>query len=969
MIKSIQLRGISRTPSDRLSEDGGLSESLNMYLDTAESAPALVPEEVEGIKLPVDLQAERIFIHKTANFENVIYVELSDDGINQTIGVALNGRRNKILVLDDYESVNDITSVGNTVIISTSKHLYYILNKYNKYELLGTKVPFPMVNFVAKYENSFAISSGFSVSAVWDTTEEEWNDDLDYAGEHNNEDIRSGLNLFWTKFDEEITKQAKDDLFFSPVFIRYTVKLFNGIPLSSMPILLNPTNASVVCNITAEKGMQEGQYGELEPYETCTTQSPLFQAYKIKATLQNLFELEDWKDVIESIDIYISTSLYKHNNRNISRLLNKTEVSGDDFERKIASVDFAPNKDHFFSASALTYKVKQCLLTENISEGIKGGWSNDIQKLSQGFEFGPQVAGEDVDILTLPLLSGDDMKHYETRSKKLDVFNKKLILIQPSQIIGYDYNSLNAYEENNIRTSDTTDYDLDINYNVQFLLRGVDGDRVVTAGPFLGTEKVHDGHCIEKNFYGFQTFPDKRAYKMVVITRNSYNQTKTQEFDMVEHPYLDCAVFADNPSTPLHMLVQDSGYVLKPENRIDDNESKIMVSSMESPFSFPINETFPFQAKVIGVAIATTALSQGQFGQYPLYVFTEDGIWTMGTAADGTFVSPKPLSREVCVNPESICPIDNAVVFVTNKAVMLLQGSEAINLSAFMNGKHYVPNESAMHYLDGEGGYNLQAIIDETPFMEFMKKASTAYDYSGQRLIFIAPDEKYQYIYKIDTQTWHKISFPLNVISPINSYPECYIQGTKQSTQDLCFVTGNSTQASFEEIKEDILYYCPGLNDQEINDFLYDFAPINITHLSKSEKDRLVAILRGYQISTEYRAENIDATKLYDFSTSLDVSKEQQTAKGILITRPMDFAMPDVFKSLTKVKIRGDFSPMNVKIIIQGSNNGRDFYTLSSLRGQSWKMFRFFILADLEPTERVSWIDVDYEPRHQNKLR
>ena len=75
MIKQIQLRGISRTPSDRLSEDGGLSESLNMYMDTAENAPAILPEDVTTkIGLPEGLQAERIFIHKTANYQNPIAV-------------------------------------------------------------------------------------------------------------------------------------------------------------------------------------------------------------------------------------------------------------------------------------------------------------------------------------------------------------------------------------------------------------------------------------------------------------------------------------------------------------------------------------------------------------------------------------------------------------------------------------------------------------------------------------------------------------------------------------------------------------------------------------------------------------------------------------------------------------------------------------------------------------------------------
>jgi hypothetical protein len=79
--------------------------------------------------------------------------------------------------------------------------------------------------------------------------------------------------------------------------------------------------------------------------------------------------------------------------------------------------------------------------------------------------------------------------------------------------------------------------------------------------------------------------------------------------------------------------------------------------------------------------------------------------------------------------------------------------------------------------------------------------------------------------------------------------------------------------------------------------------------------------------------------------------------------------MPDVYKSITRIKIRGDYDKENVKFILQGSNNGKDFVTLNSFRGKSWKMFRIFILADLEPTERISWIDVDFEPRYNNRLR
>lgn len=114
-------------------------------------------------------------------------------------------------------------------------------------------------------------------------------------------------------------------------------------------------------------------------------------------------------------------------------------------------------------------------------------------------------------------------------------------------------------------------------------------------------------------------------------------------------------------------------------------------------------------------------------------------------------------------------------------------------------------------------------------------------------------------------------------------------------------------------------------------------------------------------------------SKIYSLGTILDVDPKAEDApkvlKGILITRPFDLGEPDVYKTIKAIKIRGDYDKGNVKYLLQGSDDGRTFYTLSSMRGKSWKMFRLFILADLEPTERISWVDIEYETRFKNRLR
>ena len=351
----------------------------------------------------------------------------------------------------------------------------------------------------------------------------------------------------------------------------------------------------------------------------------------------------------------------------------------------------------------------------------------------------------------------------------------------------------------------------------------------------------------------------------------------------------------------------------------------------------------------------------------------------METASDGSFISQKPLSREVCVNPDSITSIDNAVVFVTDKGVMMIQGSQVMNISPYMNGRHYIPNESATSIIARQEGFSefVNAIKDETPFVAFMKKAKIAYDYAGQRLICIADDETFQYIYKLDTQTWHKVAFKdFDLIDPLNSYPDCLVQGkvdadikTYKIIEPIPSPSANLIRSVMNDFSDEIGVQ---LSVSEVSSFLKGKKGVDVTNVSEGALQSLGDVLE-YRGCAAHTIIQTTATRIYSLGTILDVDPEAKdapkVAKGILITRPFDLGMPDVFKSITSIKIRGDYDKGNVKYILQGSDDGKTFYTMNTLRGKSWKMFRIFILADLEPTERISWIDIDFEPRYNNRLR
>ena len=111
------------------------------------------------------------------------------------------------------------------------------------------------------------------------------------------------------------------------------------------------------------------------------------------------------------------------------------------------------------------------------------------------------------------------------------------------------------------------------------------------------------------------------------------------------------------------------------------------------------------------------------------------------------------------------------------------------------------------------------------------------------------------------------------------------------------------------------------------------------------------------------------STRIYDLSTILDAVETKTPMRGVIATRPFDLQAPDVLKTITDIQVRGQYAKGAVKFMLLGSMDGIHYYVIGTKRGKSWKLFRLVILADLEPTERVSWVDIEYETKFTNRLR
>lgn len=992
--------------------------------------------------LPDDLQADRIFIHKTVNYQNILAF------VSGKVVASIAGATLEVLDLGEEKDVS-FASVGNTVLVSGGKGVHYLLYADGAYRELGTQIPFPAIQFVAKYcdeeslyerkQTTYSIEGGTTIGEktnFWldhgEYSQKTWNE-LNANTEKNPEENlgTQKVNEVCKELVQAVRKEADEkEIFVDHVFVRYAVTLYDDSVISSVPYLMAGGYEEpffIRYKKDAYKWymtLGDGQYApESEVYTDRNDESVICKAnypYRIHATmLDDPSVFDDWKDLVKSVDIYISEKPYVKY-EDIFATSCETQGTGEYapyfnegigypqvsqgmtyYERlketrtnlflTIGGPEYKSKYVNRMLANSLFYKLESikcqgedglgyAAFKERITELHEG---SQIDASAYFKEYDAMVSGKD-------LLVKDDMLHSEVAWKDAMTFNNSLYLTGANEIIGtgslvnpcaaVDIEAMEKIAKK--ATLDKMfsslvpdilppeDYSLTEELSFTYVIDNDGVEKVVYGKNYTGGREFYDE---AHSFYGWIAFPHRKC-KKVIVARGEYSLV----LPMKPHPMLDCSYayfgLSKNISTELD-IIGDAMEIPNEDRRLARGNT-LYRTKMDNPFYYEKEGIYTFQSKVLGVAVASTALSQGQFGQFPLYVFTEDGIWAMETAADGSFVTSKPLSRDVCINPDSITSIDNAVVFVTEKGVMMLQGSQVVNISPDMNGRHYRLEESAKVIMKGQEGFAdlLPVVADNTHFLAFVRNASIAYDYPGKRLIFINKDEDFQYIYKIDTNTWHKTAYGIKALAPINSYPEAYVQGEANDMYRLHLYVEEAyryDEQTFDLFMGEVEGLVP-LSTEDLRDMFFNNISkyVVVDEDEKATIDAAIEAAHEYaRVDLTYEEEKASVTRIYDFATILDRQETMTPTKGVIITRELDLGEPDVFKTITDVRIRGDYRKGAVKYILLGSNDGMVYHTLNTLRGRAWKHFRMVILADLQPQERITWIDVMYETRFTNKLR
>ncbi len=182
------------------------------------------------------------------------------------------------------------------------------------------------------------------------------------------------------------------------------------------------------------------------------------------------------------------------------------------------------------------------------------------------------------------------------------------------------------------------------------------------------------------------------------------------------------------------------------QTEVFSKPNRIQLTAVDNPFVWPARNSYlvgPDRANaIVDMAVQSTPTSEGQFGQYPLVVFGDTGIYLMnhgqGDVEYGSSIQVSRLRAK-----RGAMGIDGIIIFTTDHGLYLLQGRETRELNRKLFGN--------IQYGTQPTGHPENPITDGVPAETFLQGAMFGYDDLHKEIIIA--NDSYAYHYKYAHQT------------------------------------------------------------------------------------------------------------------------------------------------------------------------------------------------------------------------
>ena len=867
--QEVNIRGVTRLPDDSASENGQLAHAVNLAAD----GTGLRPLEKPQLLFELNEGEEVVAIHKNSGYfhyllrgsnGHLLYVNAAQDGtVTATTRVDTN---------ITIAATTKISVIGNTLCLYGGT-VSYILWRDDAYHNLGARPPRLMLRFAlsdAKMEcspkgNSNAkwtwrgstqdvpifypgpeneswnliskesLALGYSSAPLfsdymkaYDVNLEDAIGTSDTSEAKINEFVDGLTTLALARANKMLADAHRKNRFVMPFFIRYGYRLFDGsVIMHSDPILMVPNLKSPVFLINHMKvrehaGSNNNRSVEINGKAWATTAKLSMHRLNEGDNDNQWHGLEEWKDIITSVGIYVSEPLYTYDQAG--------KVYGWEyclnFDPEDPSAEVEPYVDTETEGRCwndrwgITNRVTDDAQTTEPTAWEKRPMKDEIQVVrdNEDFPFMRLIMPDKTEVrmreeiancsnfYLLCEIPTDDIRDYEfldydkyVKDGTLETITQRHMMPDDnytrdttSADLAYAYNNrLHIAEpvrqlappmpvgcswtwwkvtDNSVKKSY---WDIAVLTDKGILATMGHTDQDDVQPYYSRNESLNDGLPL------FLFFPNEKAKTIVLQEHRKVGATTTNylyQVDLTPHLRLNGAYWlADLWGTDPTPLVSGSFPTPTVGGVKEEQPHTLISSNAMNPFYFAAdNFCETGDGTVRALAVATEAMSEGQFGQHPLYVFTTDGVLALRVGDDGKFTSTHPVSRDIIKDGTQPLNLDKNVVFFTDRGIVALSGSTTRSLTAAVwHGLSAtdVPRIADLKQLAGLSGS--MPDIEDCDRMLF--------DYRHQR-IYASNGEK-SWVLSLTSGLWTQSDTVIT--APLNSYPQAiFVAGDDVMTLD-----------------------------------------------------------------------------------------------------------------------------------------------------------------------------------------
>lgn len=531
---------------------------------------ALYPVAPRKVMQELSFKYDIVFVHQNNDYKN--WIGVINDENHSSVCWDILSEKPKNIESHIQGKINSVQQIGNTVSLITSDNIYYLFYQNKDYTFLGEIPQVPVISLntsrIMSHAESYFVneygSGTIKPENFLDATKGLVNKAIDVlmnGGTNNGETIEGyGLQLF------------------DACFIRYAFRLYDGsLTKHSPPILVMPVKDILELK-TIDYKFVKGSLANDSKVDVYGYR--IYMHYDFTKLGNDNFD--KWKDIIKSVDIFLSPPVGISNIEKIRKDM--------------------PTKDLASLLPPLPLNIHRNLIKELTPEALKNVANTSTFYLVRSIEIGKktildadELPSQDEDFSTMEnlihqeLMTDDNFSNHTYGAETSYVYNNRLHIA-------------------NIRTTffrgvHAGYFQWGNNYNGSTPPEGSTSYIATEVEIYTGTslEKVYSFYSadyaafnVKKLFSSaFLSYPDARARRMTIYEIKDNICTQVFTAPLKPHNLLNLAYFMNDGLKPI--IGNNLGTISLPDTSKTitlSEPNKLKVSELNNPLSFPNANTY-----------------------------------------------------------------------------------------------------------------------------------------------------------------------------------------------------------------------------------------------------------------------------------------------------------------------------------------------------------------------------------------